>query len=303
VRLDGGRGRLAPRSARRAGRGAAGALVPAQAVAGRAARVVRVRAPAAADVEIHSLHVQGGVWMLVGGFVNAAIQVGDDGVLVVDTMTEPLADKMIAEIKRIAGDKPIRYVVNTHVHADTPAATRRSPVPGSRSSAATRPDSSGRMRPTRRRSSRTRSSRCGWSRRRARRPCVCRAAHRHVLPRRARKSISTARRLQLFYRPKAHTDGDVLVFFRKSDVVVTGDLYVTTTFPVIDLERGGSLNGIVDSLNVILDLNGAARQAGGGHLRDPRARAARGRSRRGGHYRDMVTIIRDQHPGTRSRKG
>ena len=71
---------------------------------------------AAADVK--SLHVQGNVWMLVGGGVNAAVQIGDDGVLVVDTMTEPLADKMLAEIRRLAGDKPIRYVINTHVHPD-----------------------------------------------------------------------------------------------------------------------------------------------------------------------------------------
>jgi len=68
--------------------------------------------------DVKSLHVQGNVWMLVAGSVNAAIQIGDDGVLVVDTMTEPLADKMLTEIRRLAGGKPIRYIVNTHVHAD-----------------------------------------------------------------------------------------------------------------------------------------------------------------------------------------
>jgi glyoxylase-like metal-dependent hydrolase (beta-lactamase superfamily II) len=61
------------------------------------------------DVEIHSLHVQGNVWMLVGGPSNAAVSIGDDGVLIVDTMVEPLADKLLAEVRRLAGDKPIRH--------------------------------------------------------------------------------------------------------------------------------------------------------------------------------------------------
>ena len=72
----------------------------------------------AQSADIKSLHVQGNVWMLVGGPYNAAVQIGNDGVLVVDTMIEGLADKMVAEIRRLAGDKPIRYIINTHVHPD-----------------------------------------------------------------------------------------------------------------------------------------------------------------------------------------
>jgi cyclase len=58
--------------------------------------------------------------------------------------------------------------------------------------------------------------------------------------------------IQILYQPDAHTDGDVIVFFRKSDVVVAGDVFNTLTFPVID--ASGSLNGIVASLNRILDI-------------------------------------------------
>src|ERR1044071_5726680 len=68
----------------------------------------------AAPPAVQSLHVQGNVWMLVGGFVNAAVQIGDEGVLVVDTMTEPLAAPMIAEVKKLAGNKPIRWIIHTH---------------------------------------------------------------------------------------------------------------------------------------------------------------------------------------------
>ncbi|HEU4690706.1 MAG TPA: MBL fold metallo-hydrolase, partial [Vicinamibacterales bacterium] len=77
------------------------------------------RKPAPApDNEVHALHVQGNVWMLTGGGVNAAVQIGSEGVLVVDTMSAGLADKLVAEVKKLAGDKPIRWIVNTHVDPD-----------------------------------------------------------------------------------------------------------------------------------------------------------------------------------------
>ena len=74
--------------------------------------------PDVSSVEVRSFHVQGNVWMLVGGPFNAAVSIGSDGVLVVDTMVAPLADKFLAEVKKLAGDKPIRYIVNTHFHPD-----------------------------------------------------------------------------------------------------------------------------------------------------------------------------------------
>ena len=93
-----------------------GAVRPlAQARAGSAAPPAN---NAIANAEVKSFHVQGNVWLLTGGGFNSTVQVGDDGVLVVDTLVEPLAEKLIAEIRRIAPGKPIRYIINTHVHAD-----------------------------------------------------------------------------------------------------------------------------------------------------------------------------------------
>ena len=65
---------------------------------------------------------------------------------------------------------------------------------------------------------------------------------------------STAKGIEVLHQPAAHTDGDVLVFFRRSDVVVAGDILDTTRFPVIDVARGGSINGEIAALNRLVDL-------------------------------------------------
>ncbi len=99
--------------------------------------------------------------------------------------------------------------------------------------------------------------------------------------------------IQVFHQPNAHTDGDSIVFFRRSDVVVTGDIFVTTSYPIIDLDRGGSYQGVLDGLNHILDITIPAEKQEGGTYVIP------------GHgrlcdeadvveYRDMMTILRDR---------
>ena len=99
--------------------------------------------------------------------------------------------------------------------------------------------------------------------------------------------------VMLYHEPKAHTDGDSIVFFRKSDVVVAGDMFVTTSYPFIDQANGGSIQGELNALNRLLDITVPAHEQEGGTFVIP------------GHgrvcdeadvleYRDMVTIIRDR---------
>ena len=93
--------------------------------------------------------------------------------------------------------------------------------------------------------------------------------------------------------PKAHTDGDSIVHFRGTDVIALGDLMATESYPVIDVERGGSINGIIDGLNRVLDLAIAEFRLEGGTMMVP----GHGRIVDSGdvaYYRDMVTIIRDR---------
>ena len=105
---------------------AALALMGAAFVAHAAQPARNARAPAAAapqqpnfdNVQIRILHVQGNVYLLNGAGGNTTVQIGNDGVLVVDTQFAPMADKLLAEIRKIAGGKPIRFVIDTHGHPD-----------------------------------------------------------------------------------------------------------------------------------------------------------------------------------------
>ena len=98
--------------------------------------------------------------------------------------------------------------------------------------------------------------------------------------------------VQVIHQPTAHTDGDSIVFFRRSDVISTGDLFTTTMYPFIDVKNGGTVQGIINALNRIIELSVPERNQEGGTLIIP------------GHgrlcdesevveYRDMLTIVRD----------
>jgi glyoxylase-like metal-dependent hydrolase (beta-lactamase superfamily II) len=243
------------------------------------------------DGEIHAMHVQGNVWMLAGPSANVAVQVGDEGVLVVDTMTAPLADKLVAEIRKLAGDKPIRWIVNTHVHPDHIGGNAKVAEAGESVIAGNFAGQAG-------------QAAANFAKIVTHENVEARMVQAQPpLPQAAMPTDTfftdqfemyfNGEAVQITHVPNAHTDGDVMVFFRKSDVLVAGDAFVTTSFPVLDQDRGGSLNGIVASLNTILDITVPRDKQEGGTYVIP------------GHgrltdeadvveYRDMVTIIRDR---------
>jgi glyoxylase-like metal-dependent hydrolase (beta-lactamase superfamily II) len=236
------------------------------------------------------VHVQGKVHMIVGDGANVVVQAGDEGVLVVDTGLEARGDELLAAIRRIS-DKPIRLVINTHVHADHTGANELLARVGE-SLGGNAPGNSGLPLATARV-----------------------LAHEKVMARMSAPSGQTPPRpfgawptetffaedkeiffndeaVQLIYQP-GHTDGDVLVFFRRSDVVAGGDLFQTTTYPVIDVTRGGSVQGIIDGLNRLLDITIPKDKAEGGTYVVP------GHGRLSDEadvveYRDMLTIVRDR---------
>ena len=103
----------------------------------------------------------------------------------------------------------------------------------------------------------------------------------------------TGEPVEMIHQPAAHTDGDLIVFFRKSDVVAAGDVFVLNGYPVIDTSRGGTLQGVIDALNRIVDITIPEFNTMGG------TRVVPGHGRIANEidvveYRDMLTIIRDR---------
>ena len=244
-----------------------------------------------ADNEVHSLHVQGNVWMLHSAGVNAAVQIGDEGVLVVDTMTAGLGEKVVAEIKKLAGDKPIRWIVNTQVDSDHTGGNAKVAEAGESIIAGNFVGQAG-------------QAAANFAKVLTHENVESRMVKvQPALPQQALPTDTfftdefeihfNGEAVQFIHVPNGHSDGDVMVFFRKSDVLVAGDVFNTNTFPVIDMEEGGSINGVVKSLNQILDITVPEDKQEGGTYVIP------------GHgrltdeadvveYRDMMTIIRDR---------
>jgi glyoxylase-like metal-dependent hydrolase (beta-lactamase superfamily II) len=248
--------------------------------------------PAVSDSpgQIQTMHVQGKVHMIVGAGGNIIVQAGEEGVLVIDTGTARRGADVLAAIRAIS-DKPIRLVINTHVHDDHTGANELLAAAG-RSLGGNAPGNSG----------------VGLDTAHV-------LAHENVLRRMSAPSGEPSPRpfaawptdtffaddkeiffndeaIQLIHQP-GHTDGDVLVFFRRSDVVASGDLFTTTTYPVVDTQRGGTVQGVIDGLNRLLDITiPKDKEEGGTYVVPGHGRLADEADVV--EYRDMLTIVRDR---------
>lgn len=98
--------------------------------------------------------------------------------------------------------------------------------------------------------------------------------------------------IELIYMPAAHSDGDSIVWFRHADVIATGDIFMESSYPIIEVANGGTINGVIDALNKILDFAFADFRSEGGTMIIP----GHGRlcdMSDVAYYRDMLTIVRD----------
>lgn len=272
-----------------ASRGATASAAPT-----RAAPAAPATPAPASLAEVRSWHVQGNVWLINAGAENVAIQVGDDGVLVVDTGTAALADRILAEIKRVAGDKPIRYIINTNAHPDhtggnvTIAKAGRSIIAGNFVAQAG-PGAANAAKIFAHENTLRRMSLDDGSQ-----PVAPAAAWPTDTFFTARNDLYfNGEAVQMLYQPNAHSDNDVLVYFRKSDVIVAGDVYINTTFPVVDLAQGGSLQGLVAALGRIIELTVPRdKQEGGTYVIPGHGRIADEADVV--EYFDMMAILRDR---------
>ena len=243
-----------------------------------------VEGPQQPDVEI--VQVTSDVYMIGGAGANVTVQVGSQGLFVVDTGSEAMSAQTVAAIRRIS-DKPIRYIVNTSADAEHTGGNAAVDKLGSfiptrelieegaviiahenvlrRMSAPT-----GKVAPT---------------------PVAAWPTATFFV---AQKDMNVNNQaVQLLHQPAAHTDGDVMVMFRRSDVIAAGDVFDKTRYPVIDLQRGGSIKGEIDAINRLLNLMVTGEKEEGGTMVVP----GHGRvcdEHEVSEYRDMLTIVRDR---------
>ncbi len=250
-----------------------------------------------ADDDVHVLQVAPTIYMLVAGGNNVTLQVepatrpprvpgtylGGYGVLLVDTVTADYSGKLLAAIRRIS-QAPIRYIINTSIDADH--------IGGNENLAKAPAGRGGR----------------GGA-------AAIVLGHENLLLQLASPPAGQAKipqaamptdayldvkemwfngeSIQVIHQAAAHTDGDSIVYFRKSDVISAGDIFSTTTYPVIDTSRGGRMQGVIDGLNHILDLAVPETNAEGGTKIIP----GHGRLSDEGdvlEYRNMTVIVRDR---------
>ena len=241
-------------------------------------------APASLDGQAPTIQIERvrpNIYLLAGSGGNITVQVGPEGVLLVDSGLEQSAAAVLAEIRKLSTGR-IRYIINTHLHPDHV---------GGNAAIATAVGED-RAQPLRI------------------------VGHENVLNRLTARvagqprfpdeglplaEYGTASKNLHFngeavivsHQPNAHTDGDSIVLFRGSDVISTGDIFTPGGYPFIDVERGGSVQGEITALNHILDLAVPAKTQEGGTYVVP------------GHgricdqadvveYRDMIVIIRDR---------
>jgi cyclase len=228
--------------------------------------------------EIGVLKVQGNVYMLVTATGNIAAQVGDDGILVVDTGTEAMAPKVAAALKKLA-DKPILWVINTNADPDHIGAN------------AALPRLSG-LAP--RQEPRIVAYENVLDRVSHQQPRIPDALWPNDEYFRPTKDFSfNGEAVIVYHVPDAITDGDSLVHFRRSDVLATGDVFTPGRYPVIRVEQGGTIQGLIDALNQILRITVPLKYEEAGTYVIP------GRGRLCDEadvveFRNMVTIVRDR---------
>ena len=291
----------------------------------------KVRAQSPRDGQVHVLPVQGNVYMLVVDGANIAVSVGPDGALLVNTGPAHMADRVLETVNELttasvaarpnnclglncasnpagwsspyinaviastAPPKPIRYIFNTNASADLTggnlalAEAGYYPRGGGNAGAVAGIGQNAMI-----------------------------VAHENVLfmlsaptgdeaptPEGAWPTDTffdefyklsqyfNGEGVVAYSQPAATTDGDSIVFFRRSEVIHAGDIFSTVAYPRIDLENGGSVQGVIDGLNRILDLAVPENRAQGGTWVIP----SHGRlsdTADVASYRNMVTMVRDR---------
>jgi len=238
--------------------------------------------------QIRVTKVRPNIYMLTGAGANITVMPFELGAVVVDTGSTAMADKVLETITQLS-PKPIANIINTSATADHVGgneklhnAGRRLPfeiVAGEGPMVIAHEKVLTRM-----------SAPTGQ---------VAVAPEKawpnetyHVDYKKLAAEYRGGEQIELIYMPAAHSDGDSIVWFRHADVIATGDIFMESSYPIIEVANGGTINGVIDALNKILDLAFADFRSQGGTMIVP----GHGRlcdMADVAYYRDMLTIVRD----------
>lgn len=191
------------------------------------------------NVQIKTINVNNGIYMLMGSGGNIGLSVGDDGIFMIDDQFAPLTKKIKTAISKIS-DKSIKFMINTHWHFDHTGGNENL---GKDGVVLVSHDNV-----------RKRMSKDGFI-----------AAFKKTIPAASKIALPVItfndtisfhlneEEIEIIHQSNAHTDGDSIIFFKTSNVVHTGDIYFNGFYPFIDKSSKGSIDGVIKSVNYILN--------------------------------------------------
>jgi glyoxylase-like metal-dependent hydrolase (beta-lactamase superfamily II) len=260
----------------------------------------RASARQQSEDELDVVQLRPNFYVIGGAGGNIVVQIGPEGVVLVDSGSKEMADRVLAAIHRIT-PLPIRYIINTSMDADHVGGNDRltraglSILPGAVAAGAGLNDdlvsNSGRASVLAHENVLTRMTEATG-------PQALPFAHwpTKTFAFRLYSMYLNGEGIQVIHMPAAHTDGDTIVFFRRGDVIATGDIIDTTRWPFIDIKRGGTVQGELNALNRLMDMSilnvplqwnpdRTFLVPGHGHVYDKLDLL---------EYRDAVTVVRDR---------
>ena len=225
------------------------------------------------NVEIETVRVAPGVYMLIGAGGNIGLSVGEDGVFMIDDQFAPLTDRILAAERKVT-DQPVRFVINTHWHGDHTGGNENLDRAGAIIIAHEN------------------------VRRRLSTDQFMKEFNRSV-PARPEEALPVVTftdtitfywngdELHVFHVENAHTDGDAIIHFRRANVVHMGDTFFSGTYPFIDVSADGSIDGVIEAADRVLAFANERTRIIPGH--GPLSGVSELRD-----YRDMLATVRDR---------
>ena len=201
------------------------------------ATVARAQQTDWSKVQMKATKVNGNVYMLEGAGGNIGVSVGDDGLLIVDDQFAPLADKIRAALKGIA-DKKLHFILNTHWHGDHTGGN----VAFGPEATIIAHDNVRKRLATEQKSEVFKSTT----------PPSPKEALPVITFNQSLSVHFNGEEIKAIHYPQGHTDGDSVIFFSASNVVHLGDDFFAGRFPFVDLESGGTVEGLTRNIGEII---------------------------------------------------